>query len=336
MSSGIVDIDYALPDLVETNAELARDFPETDLKQLEQRTGVASRHVAAPHQTALDLADAACRKLIAKGALIPAGVDALLFCTQTPDHVMPPNACLLQSRLGLPTSIMAFDITLACSGYVYALQIARGLIACGSARTVLVVTGDTYSRLVDRSDRSTRALFGDGATASVLQADAPTGNIQDVICATDGSQGRRFWIPAGGVREPMPGLPLQSSVAGGRTKPAPDKIHMDGMGVLSFFAATVPRLVSDLLVRNSLAIDDIDLFIFHQASRLTLEALQKKMKISSDRFVIDMNDVGNLVSSSLPVALKRAQAAGRVKAGARVLLCGFGVGLSWGAALLQY
>jgi 3-oxoacyl-[acyl-carrier-protein] synthase-3 len=328
MTIGIAGIEYRLAAGAECNADLSVDFPHTNLEQLVKRTGVLKRSIAAPGETALDLAETACRRLMQNHAAACGEIDGLIFCTQTPDHVMPPNACLLQARLGLPTSIMAFDITLACSGYIYALQIARSLVAAGAARTVLVVTGDTYSRLIDRQDRSTRALFGDGAAASLVCGGAAA-TIVDALCATDGAQGKRFWIPAGGAREP-------ANNEAGTDAARRSKIHMDGFGVLSYFTAVVPDLIARLLERNRLTIGDIDLCVFHQASRVALEALQVKLGIANDRFVLDMQDFGNLVSASLPVALVRAQQAGRIRPGARVLLCGFGVGLSWGAALLQY
>jgi len=336
VSVGIADIANCVPDQRLTNAELLRDFPGSDSERLVSRTGVSERRIAEEDQTALDLAERACRMLIEKGSVGVGEIDAIIFCTQTPDYVMPPNACLLHGRLNLGSSVMAFDTSLACSGYVYGLQIARGLVSAEAARTVLLVTGDTYSRLIGRRDRSTRGLFGDGAAVSVIRHQATTGTIKDIVCATSGAEGRRFWIPAGGTREPLTAAALAAEAEAPENERPRTKIQMDGFGVLSFFSSVVPKTVAELLQRNAMTTADIDLFVFHQASRLALESLQRKLAIDDRRFVIDMDTMGNLVSASIPVALERARAAGRVKAGSRILLCGFGVGLSWGAALLQY
>jgi 3-oxoacyl-[acyl-carrier-protein] synthase-3 len=308
--------------------------PEWDWDRLEERTGVFSRYLAGPSETALDFAVAACTKLAAGGQLQADAIDAVVFCTQTPDFIMPPNACLLHDKLDLGPDVLAFDISLACSGYIYGLQIARDLIA-GGARSVLLATADTYSRLIHPDDRATFCLFGDGGAVSVIGPAADGTGIVDIRCGTSGKHANRFIVPAGGARVPRS---AETAVVrrdrGGNLRTA-EHITMDGMGVLSFFNSLVPDEVRRILVDNNLTADDVDWFIFHQASRVALQSIRRALAVP-DRKVIEMlAEVGNLVSASIPVTLERAQADGRIRPGQLLLLCGFGVGLSWGTALVR-
>ena len=325
----------ALPSRCLTNDELKAAYPDWDFKHLEKRTGVLRRHVAAPGETALDFALRAAEQLIEDGSLHPAEIDAVIFCTQSPDYVMPPNACLLHGRLGLSPSALAFDITLACSGYIYGLQLGGSLIHSGVARKVLLATADTYTRYIHPGDRATRCLFGDGGAVSIL-AESPNGRgIRDIRCGTAGTHYAKFMVQAGGMRVPRsPETSRETVDRSGNVRTA-EHIQMDGLGVLSFFNATVPGSVREILSRNGLSLDDVDLFIFHQASQVALESLMSALKIPREKMVYDLAETGNLVSASIPVALSRALQSGRARKGQLVLLCGFGVGLSWGAALMD-
>jgi 3-oxoacyl-[acyl-carrier-protein] synthase-3 len=328
-------IEYALPEKVVTNADLARENPAWDMARLLERTGVEARHIAVPGETALDLGHRACLSLRAKGLLAPDEIDALIFCTETPDYPIPPNACILHEKLQLPTRVMAFDITLACSGFVYALGLARSIIRSGAARRVLIVTADTYSRLIHPADRACRCLFGDGAAATLV-GPGPRGiELLDVTYGTSGAQHERFIVRAGGARlshSPQTALPVTDRSGNVRTA---EHIEMDGLGVLSFFNSVIPPAVRDILQRNQLLQDDISCFVFHQASRVAIDGINRILKIPAERVVYDMASMGNLVSASIPVALKRAQDAGRLPPGEHVVLCGFGVGLSWATALVR-
>lgn len=326
---------YALPDRVLTNDELAASYPEWGFERLEGRTGVRARHIVEGNETALDLAFKACEALFANEDLVPGDMDALVFCTETPDHVIPHNSALLHGRLDLPTSVLSFDINLGCSGFPYGLEIARSLIAGGTANKVLFVTADTYSRLINPGDRATRVLFGDGAAVTVLGKCAPGHGIIDVTLATAGKQYRRFMVPAGGSRTPRSeSTSISESDRSGNIR-SPEDIKMDGLGVLSYFNSVIPPSVTDLLQRNNLEISDIDAFVFHQASAAALDSLQKALKIPDEKFIREMIDTGNLVSASIPVTLKLAMGKGRIKRGDLVVFCGFGVGLSWGSALVK-
>ncbi|MEI6620766.1 MAG: ketoacyl-ACP synthase III [Actinomycetes bacterium] len=301
---------------------------------MEARTGVFSRHIAAPEETALDLALAACRNLIRRNPELHALVDGIVFCTQSPDYIMPPNSCVLHRELGLRDGVFAFDTNLACSGFVYSLALARGLIAIGTCSNILLVTADTYSRYINPKDRSARSLFGDGAAVTWVRSATDPG-VLDLICETSGKGFEKFYIPAGGARKPLAGTPVVISTdASGNARTAAD-IHMDGMGVLSFVNSKVPGQIRRLLDRNSVSVTDIDLFIFHQASKLALDSLARLMKLPEDRVYRNLETIGNTVSASIPISIAQARCENRINIGDLVLLSGFGVGLSWGSALVR-
>jgi len=333
--TAIEAIAVALPDRVLSNDDLKKEHPDWGFERLEQRTGVFARHIAAEGETALDFALRACQQLEAEGRLRPDEINALIFCTQSPDYVMPPNSCILHGKLGLPAGVMAFDITLACSGYIYGLQLADSLIRSGSARRVLLATADTYSRYIHSGDRATRCLFGDGGAVSVLSASPDGRGIRDIRCGTAGRQHEKFIIPAGGMRVARSAETARETADLSGNVRSAEHIRMDGIGVLSFFNATVPCSVKEILAANQLSLADVDLFVFHQASQIVLDSLRGALAIPQEKMVYDLAEVGNLVSASIPVALQHAFERGQAKHGQLALLCGFGVGLSWATALVD-
>ncbi|UCF36853.1 MAG: ketoacyl-ACP synthase III [Acidobacteriota bacterium] len=330
-------ISYALPERKVTNADLDAENPSWDLVRSSHRIGVETRYIAETGETSLDLAVTACDRLFNEVPGIDRNeVDGLIFCTQSPDHIMPPNSALLHRELGLQDSVLAFDFNLACSGYVYGLAIAEGLLASKRATSLLLVNADTYSKFIHPGDRSTRALFGDGAAVSWLTTSQTGPALVDLLCATWGGGADKFIIPAGGCRQPRS---LESSQPhtdeSGNTRTAED-IHMDGMGMVSFVSTKVPPQIRQLLERNSLTLEDIDLFIFHQASGLVLDTLQRFLRIPPEKSYRTLGRMGNTVSASIPIALRDAFDEGEIAQGSRVLISGFGVGLSWASAILQY
>jgi 3-oxoacyl-[acyl-carrier-protein] synthase-3 len=233
-------------------------------------------------------------------------------------------------------SVMAFDFTLACSGYVYGLAIAQGLISSNMAENILLVNADTYSKYLSKEDRSVKVLFGDGAAVTWLKrAGKGKKGIIDIACSTYGKLYDKFIIPAGGCRMPRSkdtSLPVGDKSGNIRSR---ENIHMDGMGILVFISSKVPDQIRSLLKKNELTIDDIDMFVFHQASKLALERLTRLLDISPDKVFENISKVGNTVSASIPIALKDAFDEGRIRRGSRVLLSGFGVGLSWATAIYE-
>jgi 3-oxoacyl-[acyl-carrier-protein] synthase-3 len=331
----ILDIEYALPDKVLTNEGLQGEHPDWDMHNVQIKSGVKERHIVSDGETAFDLAKQACDKLFFEGRQNKSDIDAIIFCTQSPDYIMPSNAFLLHEYLALNENVLAFDYTLACSGYVYGLAIARALIVSGTATKVLLATGDTYSRYINLGDRSARVLFGDGVAVTLITASETEEGIRDLMLATSGKHHRKFYIPAGGSRLPKIHNPISEIDASGNVRTEND-IHMDGMGVWSFIQSTVPLQIRALMERNSLSDDDIDLFVFHQASKMTIESLRRALRLPESKVYLNIARTGNLVSASLPVALKNALDEGRIQSGNLILMSGFGVGLSWGSMLVKF
>jgi 3-oxoacyl-[acyl-carrier-protein] synthase-3 len=335
MSIRIRKVTKYLPEQVVTNADLERENPEWDLQKAMERAGVESRHIAGPKETALDLAHWACLKLFQENPELPGRVNALIFCTQSGDQIMPPNACLLHARLELPARVIAFDYNLACSGYIYGLAMAKGLAAGGLAQNILLVTADTYSKYIHPRDRSTRVVFGDGAAISWFEACPEGEGLLDIELATWGKDYQLFHIPAGGCRLPASDetKKLKGDISGNfRTA---EHIHMHGLGLVDFMKERVPPQVEDVLSRNKLGIGDVQLFIFHQASKIALELLGETLKIPAEKVFSNICHLGNTVSASIAIAIHDAMASGQIKPGDQVLLCGFGVGMSYGTALLR-
>jgi 3-oxoacyl-[acyl-carrier-protein] synthase-3 len=328
--AGVRAIAYYLPERVVTNDELSSQFPEWTAKGIEDKTGIQQRHIAGDEECSSDLAVAAAQRLFEEGQCAPGDIDFLLLCTQSPDYFLPTSACLVQDRLGLPVSIGALDFNLGCSGYVYGLSLAKGLIETGQARNVLLLTAETYSKFLDSNDKSTRALFGDAAAATLIAAlDSPDGDeyVGPFVFGTDGAGASNLIVQGGALRE---------RATASAHDDQPKHLHMNGPEIFSFTLRSVPLATMELLRRASLRIEDIDLFVFHQANEFMLDHLRRKLSIPKDRFFVGLRDVGNTVSSTIPIALRDAADEGRLRPGNRVVLVGFGVGYSWGATLIRW
>lgn len=332
----IAAISYYLPRKVVTTEDLASEFPDWSVEKIDAKTGIHERHIAAEDEYASDLAFAAAGKLFDSGVCQPSAIDFIIYCTESPDYLLPPTSCILQDRLGIPTTAGAYDFNLACSGYVYGLGQAEGLIATGQASNVLVLTADTYSKFIHPLDRSVRTIFGDGAAATLVRAiDSEVPYIGPFIYGTDGRGAENLIVPAGGLRRPSTPETAVTSVDDQGNVRGPDNLFMNGGEIVAFTLTAAPLSVQRLLEKAGQSLDAIDLFVFHQTNRYTLEHLRKKLKIPEEKFVISMRHCGNTVSSTIPIALKDAMDAGRVQSGARIMLVGFGVGYSWGATLLR-
>lgn len=332
-SARIAAIACHLPEAVLDNDALALAFPDWSAQKILDKTGIASRHIAAAGETAADLAFHAAEKLFAAHAIDRAGIDFVILCTQAPDYLLPTSACILQDRLGLPTSCGALDINLGCSGYVYALAMAKGLIDAGIRKQVLLLTADTYSKLINPRDRSVRTLFGDGAAATLVRGADGQGHIGPFVLGTDGAGARHLMVPAGGMRTPRSAATaLEHADASGNLRSA-DNLFMDGAEIMQFTLSSVPRVMRELLAAAGKTLDDIDHVIFHQANQFMLEALRKKIKIPAEKFIVEIDTVGNTVSSTIPIAIARATASGRIRPGDTALLLGFGVGYSWAGTI---
>ena len=334
MNCKIAHIEYYLPKKTVTNQDLLKENPGWNIQGLLPKTGVLKRHIVSDGETALDLAIQACRKLFDKTQLSPQAIDAVIFCTQSPDYIMPGNAFLLHSHLELPEHALAFDFNLACSGYVYGLAMARAFFNTYPIKNLLFVTADTYSKYIHPKDKSVRLIFGDGAAATLLKPSSS--GIMDVKWGTYGKGHEHFMIQAGGCRLPKNASTravITDKSGNSRTK---EHIAMEGFALVSLAREKVLSHIKDILEVNRLKTHDVSLFIFHQASQLVLDSLQKALGLPSEKMYNNLANIGNTVSSSLPIALKDALDQKRIKAGDKIVLCGFGVGFSWGSAILEW
>jgi len=333
----LLDIAGFLPEQVLTNEQLAGLYPEWPADKILAKTGIQERHVASAEQTASDLAYEAAHRLFAQGTVSAQDVDFTILCTQAPDYVLPASACVLQDRLGIPTHSGAFDVNLGCSGYVYGLSLAKGLVETGAARCVLLLTADTYSKYVHPLDKSVRTLFGDGATATAITAEiGGTASIGPFVFGTDGRGAQNLIVKAGLFREPKSAATsVEQQDASGNVR-TNEHLYMNGAEVMAFSLAEVPKAATSLLEKAGVDREEIDFFVLHQANRFMLEALRKKMKVPEAKFPILMENCGNTVSSTVPLALKQMKDDGRLTHGSRLMLLGFGVGYSWAGCLLNY
>ncbi len=331
--AGIAAIAYHLPVATLDNDALAQMFPDWPAQKITDKTGIVRRHIAASDETAGDLAFHAASALFETHDIDRQTIDFIILCTQAPDYLLPTTACLLQSRLALPTSCGALDVNLGCSGYVYGLALAKGLIEAGIRRQVLLLTADTYSKLINPRDRSVRTLFGDGASATLVAAADGPAALGPFVLGTDGAGAANLMVPAGGMRMPHSAASaVEKEDAAGNVR-SQDQLFMDGAEIMQFTLSSVPRVMRELLDEAGKTLDDIDHVILHQANQFMLEALRKKMKIPAEKFIIELDTVGNTVSSTIPIAIARARASGRIRSGDTALLLGFGVGYSWAGTL---
>ncbi len=331
MKSFVKAISYYLPEKVVTNEELVADFPEWTVEKIADKVGIKERHVTVMGETAADLAVKAAERLFEENPEISKSeVDFVIFCTQSPDYILPTSACLIQERLGLRTDIGAFDFNLGCSGFVYGLSIAKGLIVGGIATNILLLTGETYSKHLHPRDKGNRTIFGDAATATLVSADG-FAEIGEFALGTDGRGAENLIIKSGGALCPKPVGNLIFDENG--NPHSSDYLFMNGSEIFMFTQKNVPAVVKQTLTKNNLTLDELGLVVFHQANRYMLDFLRKKIKIAEEKFFIDMEKIGNTVSNSIPIALYDAREQGLLQGA--VLICGFGVGYSWGGSILK-
>lgn len=335
MKARIASIAYHLPAAVLTNEDLAAEFPEWSVEKISAKTGISRRHIAAEDEFSSHLAIGAARALFDRDGIDPRSIDYLIVCTQSPDFYMPTTACLVQEGLGLRTDAGATDITLGCSGYIYGLGLAKGLIESGQAASVLLVTADTYSKFINPLDKSVRTIFGDGAAATLVRGVDGDDALVGITYGTNGAGGKNLIVPNGGLRAgtdiaPKAAVDQRELVATGHD------LYMDGPEIFTFTLDVVPSTVDEVLRKAGLQKGDIDLYVFHQANAFMLEHLRKKLEVPAEKFFVSLAESGNTVSSTIPIALADAVQQGVLRPGMRVLLMGFGVGLSWGGLVATW
>ena len=317
-----------LPERVETNEQLVAEFPRWDLELIFSKTGIANRHIAAEGECASDLGVAAAKKLFEQYDVDPASIDFLLFCTQTPDYPLPTTACLMQDRLGLRTDCGALDFNQGCSGFVYGLALADGLIRTGSVKRILFITSETYSKYIDEADRSLRTIFGDGAAATLIEA-SDTQSLSAFKYGTDGTGADTLMVTAGGARA------AEDAIVPRKRQRWKSQLYMDGPALITFAMASIPDLVDSVLTEAQISRDEVDLFIIHQATLKMLEQIQERLEIDDARYPIRLEDCGNTVSSTIPILISELRADGLLKPKMSSMLIGFGVGWSWAACMFR-
>ncbi|WP_411705140.1 3-oxoacyl-ACP synthase III family protein [Edaphovirga cremea] len=320
----------SMPENVSEVSDLAERFGEENVQKIMASTGVFRRHVV-DSECSSDLCVAAAERLIADLAVDRASIDTLIFVSQTHDHTLPATACILQERLKLSLGVAAFDVALGCSGYVYGLWLASSLISGGGSRRVLLLVGDTISKIVSDKDRSVAALFGDAGSATLLQYDAAAQPISFAL-GTDGHGANNLIVPAGGFRDRNGGVSEinEPDVRG------PFDLFMNGAEIFAFTLARVPSLVRALHESRTDKGDAIDHYVFHQANKFMLEHLAKRMKLPREKVIVDLESVGNTSCTSIPLALSLANLEKDRRISGLMMLAGFGVGYSWAGCIIDF
>ncbi|MCK0144110.1 ketoacyl-ACP synthase III [Arenibacter sp. F26102] len=331
MGAKIENIAYYLPEGKLDSAALKEIFPDFDINKIEDKVGIKSRHIAGEKETSLDLAYKASLNVIERSGTND--IDFIILCTQTPDYILPTGACILQDRLGLPSSIGALDFNLGCSGYVYGLAMCKGFLEASIASKILFVTADTYTKYIHKKDKGNRSIFGDAATATIITKDEKD-KLGQFNLGSDGSGFDKLIIKNGGGKNEFDEKAEIKNYGDGNQF-TDNCIYMNGPEIFNFTINNIPKLISDTLKANKLKKEDVDYFVFHQANKFMLNYLRRKIGIPLEKFHIDLEKTGNTVSSTIPIALHQALENEKIKKGNKVLLAGFGVGLSWGATIIE-
>ena len=335
MTAKIEQIEYYLPERKLTNEQLVEDFPNWSVKKIYKKTGISERRISANSETALDLAVNACSKLFAQEPTLKDDVDYIILCTQSPDYKLPTTACVLQNMLGLNTSIGAIDVNQGCSGFVYSLGIAKALVAAKQSKCVLVVTAETYTKYINEEDKSVRTLFGDGAAATIVR-ESNNDSLTSFEYATDGAGANNLMVPHGGSRHPISDKSKDIELDNSGNKRCSENLYMNGAEVFTFTLTAVKSMVDRVLKNASREIDEIDHFVFHQPNKFMLDQIALNCGIPQEKLHRNYEFIGNTVSATIPILLKDLDDAGKLEAGNKIMICGFGVGYSAAGAIIEW
>jgi 3-oxoacyl-[acyl-carrier-protein] synthase-3 len=331
--SFIKAVSYYLPTSALDNEIIQNNFPEWSSKKIIEKTGIQNRYISAYNQTSGDMAIEAANKLFKEYNIDRASIDYLILCTQSPDYFLPTTACIIQEKLGLSTTIGAFDMNLGCSGYVYGLGLAKGLIQSKQAKNVLFITAETYTKFIHPDDKGNRTIFGDAAAATLISSESGFAEILNFEYGTNGKGAENLIVKNGALRNYNKNFgELKDKYV---ESDADDFLYMNGQEIFLFTLSAVPKLILKTLEKNSIQKENIDLYILHQANKFMLDSLMKKSNIEKDKFYVHIENCGNTVSSTIPIALFHAKMENKLSQGNHILLAGFGVGYSWGGTILK-
>ena len=333
MKTYIKAISFFLPEKIVTNEELVKEFPEGTVDKINKKIGIIERRVAASDETAADLAIGAANKLFREEEVDKESVDYLIFCTQTPDYILPTTACVIQDKIGLSTSSGAIDVNLGCSGWLYGISLAKGLIIGGMAKNVLLLTAETYSKHIHLRDKGNRTIFGDGAAATLISTEG-LAEIGNFSFGTDGKGANNLIVKTGASRHKER---LNDLVFDDFGNPqSSDNLYMNGSEILNYTLDIMPNLSADTLNKNKLSQEEIDLHVYHQPNKYISSLQQKKLKVPEEKYYCHFATTGNTVSSTIPIALKEALNDGALKKGYKVLSIAQGLGYSWAGVVLYF
>jgi 3-oxoacyl-[acyl-carrier-protein] synthase-3 len=326
-----------LPKKILNNEQLVKEFPDWSIDKIFAKTGIHSRHIVADDETCSSMAINAAKALFDNNDIDPKSIDYILLCTQSPDYSLPTTACIVQHALGIPTSCGALDFNLGCSGYVYGLSLAKGLLESNQCKKVLLLTSEVYSRYINDKDKSVRTLFGDAATATLIEAvESVSERIGSFVFGSDGQGANNLIVPHGGSKNPINNDSQQEVEDTSGNIRAPKNLFMDGAEILTFTLKTVPKSVAAILEKANLVKEDVDKVIFHQANKFMLDKLRKKTGFTEEQFLTSYESYGNTVSSTIPLGIEKALNSNQLVKGDKLLICGFGVGYSWAGAIINW
>jgi 3-oxoacyl-[acyl-carrier-protein] synthase-3 len=323
----------AIPSVHQDVGEIARQCG-AEIDFIRDKVGVSERYILGPEETGIGLAAKACEALFAKVNLTAEDIGLVVFVTQNPDQRLPQNSAGLAAHLGLPKTCASFDVALGCSGFVYGLAITESFVAMHGIKNAILVTCDPYSRIMAPEDKNTNAVFGDAATATLITGTGTRTTITGLDFGTDGSGGDAIRITAGGAAEPLvsldqaDGVNLQSRVD--------HSLFMDGRAVFNFVNSTVPGSIKASLDKSGTTMEEIDWFALHQGSSYMLDALTRRARIPAEKVLKNIHRYGNTVSSTIPLLLEELLEERTLDMGGKVLISGFGVGLSWATGIINF
>jgi 3-oxoacyl-[acyl-carrier-protein] synthase-3 len=331
------DIHTYFPTKILDNEYLATIYEGWTAEKIFEKTGIKKRHIVETDQYVSDLAVKAAEKLFAEKTASRDEIDAIILCTMTPDYAFPCTAALIHQQLGLPTHCMTFDFNHGCTGFIYGLSLAGSLVHSGQIKKALLITAETFSRWCHPQDKSVTTIFGDGAAAVCVEADHQGQGIGPFLFGSDGRGFKQLFAPVSAAHA----MDIEIS----SLEPVMDKsgnirtaanLYMNGPELFRFAITSVPKLVNNLLQTAGKNMTDIDAFVFHQANAFMLQNIQKKLKIPDEKMIYALEDVGNTVSATIPIAIQRAYQNGAIKKDDTLLLVGFGLGYSWGGCFLTW